>query len=283
MSKRNVSASGIVRRREVVRKAILRRKAGRPLVKIGIIIGKAAVNAAASVSKGCSVGVPSSGTVLIFSCVNRGARRCSIGNLGFLGIVVGDSTAVLSRIIMCANCVARGGTSLANSITVTGTDSLGGGTSTGTVGSLRKGVTNIRVAAGNNGPTRKVAIRVHKLSSLSKKIGPLVILSNVPARGLGLHSVGSNSVRSVRILGSTTSTSVCNTETSNNIVLVRAGGNRTNGAGVRCGNDISVGAMLGGPALVGTRRCNETTFRTRTCSREMCNASVSLPSTCGCA
>lgn len=199
-------------------------------------MGNASGNAVAGLGNRCSISIGSSGSVLMFSFVKGTARRGTIGKLDRVSIIVTSSTAVLNRMIVRANCVARHGTSLANSITVTGASSLTRGPSAGTLGSLRKGLPNMFVAASND-PKKGTSVRVHKLASLGTRPGPLVMLSKL-TKSCGLHSVGPTGVRSVRILGSTTSTDVCNSETTNNIVVVRAGGNGGNRSGVDCRNHM---------------------------------------------
>lgn len=65
--------------------------------------------------------------------------------------------------------------------------------------------------------------------------------------------LGSTSVRSVGFLGST-STTVCNSGTTKNIVLIAAGHPGSNGTGVRCGNSCACGGMNVRPHVVDCSR-----------------------------
>lgn len=54
-----------------------------------------------------------------------------------------------------------------------------------------------------------------------------------------LGSIVPDRIRSISMLGSTTSTTVCNSQTTGNIVLVAAGGNGRKGLAFGCSNGMN--------------------------------------------
>lgn len=83
---------------------------------------------------------------------------------------------------------------------------------------------------------------------------PLLVVSNMPTDNIDrVTRLGTSSVRAVGFLGST-STTVCNTGTTNNIVLMAAGHPSTNGAGIRCDNSIAHGVINLRPHVVDVSR-----------------------------
>lgn len=235
-----------IRRKHAIANGVVS-SAKRPLVNMSMLIGNAAINAVASFSNGCSLRIPSNGRVLIVSCVKCGARSVAMKGDGRLGVGVRTSARTLSRIIII-NCNIVGGHSLANSVTSIGTTSVMGSPTSGTVRTLRKRIPNLSVMHGSNGTASNMAVGVHKRHSLSS-IGsrfnggitgtPLFVVSNV--RKNSFSSVTPTSVRSVRILGSTSSATVCNSRNTGKMVVVAAGGNTRNGAGFSCGNCFNIG------------------------------------------
>lgn len=123
----------------------------RPLPKIGMLIGNAAVNAAASVSKGCFVDIPSGGTILIFDCVNFRSRRIGINKRVGVGIGVSRRSGDLSRIIII-NCNSRGETSMINSVATVRPTRLRRKAAHTISGGLTKRLTNIVTMRHGNRP-----------------------------------------------------------------------------------------------------------------------------------
>lgn len=221
-----------------------------PLVNIAIHIRKSGGNnAMASVSNGFAVRIRGNGA-LIFSCLNCGGGRMLTGSSG-LGVALRRSGGILSSIIIM-NCNIRGGDSMANTVSRIGGRSVRGHAVAGTGSTLRNGATNIRVISSSTHPNTSPAIHVHNFSS-GKSSSPLCMMSNIHLNSV--DNVSPGSVTSVRILGSTTSTTVCNTRTNGNIILVAAGGNSINDKGVACSFRCTVRSLTGGPGLLGTRRC----------------------------
>lgn len=205
---------------------IMGSRSNRPLVNIGIVRGKAAGNSVASISNGCDISMGKNGAVLIFSCVNCVSRRVPIKGRGALGIAVGRSARRLRRIII-VNCNATGGGSLAKTVSAIGTRDLRGRAPHSIRSLLETGTPNISVKT-SIGTRNATSIRVHNGGALDTKSSPLCILSNI-VFGNSLSSVGPVSIRSVSILGSTDSITMCNTGTTGKIVTVAAGGNGANG------------------------------------------------------
>lgn len=200
----------------------------RPLVKAAIRIGNANANAVANVSNSCALPGMSGGTILMFSSVNFRSRRVTMNKHAAVGIMLGRTTRLLSRIII-VNCNTIGGDSLADSVTAMGNSRVARAIANGTVSTLRNGMGNMRIADNNN-PKTAPGILVHNMAAMGNA-GPLCMISNVPMNS-GVGFLGDGSVTSVRMLGSTSTTTVCNAHTSGNIVLVAAGGNGANGTHV---------------------------------------------------
>lgn len=228
---------GVVTRAGAVAKMIMS-TANRPIVKTDILRIKAAGNAVASMSNGFAVRIPIK-TGLSIDCVNCGARRVMIKIPGACGIVLGRSTRVLSRIII-ANCkVDRGHSLVAGSVSGLSSGMLRGTTVDGTTRSLRKAIDKLHIAGASNGPNDSPGVILHNNTSVGGGLRkPLIIISNLIH---SVSSVGPSSVRSVRILGSTTSATVCNTHTGGNMVLIAAGGKIRNEARVACGFGKNIG------------------------------------------
>lgn len=103
-------------------------------------------------------------------------------------------------------------------------------------------------------PNDSPGVALHKKTAVAKSGDTTLVVISKVIHG-GVTSVGSSSVRSVRILGSTTSATVCNTHTGKNIVLVRAGGNGRKGMSIGCGFGVNVGFTHGKCRCLGTNSC----------------------------
>ncbi len=200
--------------------------------------GKASGTAIASVSNGFDVGISANRTALLIDCMNFRSIRRHLSNEAALAVALIPSTRVVSRLIII-NCNIVGHDSLANSISSVSRGTVGRNIGASLRRTVRNHVTNIRIARGSNTPNNNVSIRVHNVGSLDNG-RPLCIVSNVTVDNGAdsgadiLTDVGPSSVAGVRILGSTSTATVCNSHTSGNIILVAAGHNRRNGTGVRC-------------------------------------------------
>lgn len=225
---------------------------GRALPNMSVAVGNARAKAMDSTGNGCDVETREKG-ILRFAFINVMGRSIAMKGRGIVGVRVTTSTVGLSRMIT-VKCNVTGGDSLANTITSVGSRGLAGSGMKAIAATLRKLTTNIRIAANSMGPNKSTSIIVHKMNSLQTNDRPLCVISNVPMRK-NLRSLSSNSVRSVRVLGSTSSTSVCNSENSGNMMLIAAGGNADKGTGVSLGTSFNARQVLGGRSLVGTRRC----------------------------
>lgn len=212
--------------------------AKRTIVNTGVGMGSDANNAVASVSKRFGVRT-SSGTALMMSFVKCVARRMPLGNEAGMMMALSRSSRALSRIIMI-NCKARGGMGLANSITTMG---ISRGVTDHSVAGMSSDLSNLIPKlmidrAANFTNKSNTSLGMHNLNSVGGS-SPLVMISKVPSMSVG--HVGVGSVRDVSILGSTTSSTICNSHTTGNIVLVAAGNNsgRT-GSGIACGNSCTL-------------------------------------------
>lgn len=245
----------------------------RPVVNTAMLRGKgAAGNAVASVSKGFAVGLPT-GTALDVSCVKCVARRVRIKCRASFGMMLGSSAGALSRVVIM-KCNSRGGTGLANTISSIGVSrTLKSHPLLGTTSTLRKTIPKLFISGNNGTPKADGSFRVHKTCSLniggSSKackgaVGPLMLVSGIRK---SVSVVGPRSVRSVGILGSTTSTTVCNTHTTKNIVLIAAGhpGN-TSEFRLGCGGGFTFNGTIGLPGRTPLVSC------LRTCLSYKCSS-----------
>lgn len=226
--------------------------ANRPVVKTGMIRGKAAGNSVASVSNGFSFSVSGPIIALSISCVKCRPRSCTCGKRKDIVVVLGRSLRGLSRIIII-NCNITGGQSLANSITSIGKRGLRRATSFDTTRTLRKETTNIAVLSADTGPNRSIRIHIHNGHSLGTAGSPLCIISNVPVI-ITLDRLDPSSVRSIRILGSTSTATVCKSHNTGNIVLMAAGGKGRNGIRISCGNCMNMRRTTHGVRVFSNKR-----------------------------
>lgn len=222
----------------------------RPVMKIGIVRGKAAGNAVASVGNGFLLGTPT-GTALVVDFVNCGALTIGLRKRGGIGVALGRSLRRLSRIIII-NCKARGGSDLATSITAIPTGRLDGRVKRSITTTLRKETPKMRVLRGKKRTKTSVGVLIQKTNAFNTA-RPLCIVSNTFSGGK-LGSLGPSSVRSVRVLGSNSTTTVCNSHTTGKIILVAAGRNRGNGTGIRVSTGCSLRAPSGCLSFLSTGR-----------------------------
>lgn len=255
----------IVRRNQALANAIISGFKS-PIVNTGIVIGKAAVNGVASIGNAFAIrGMPSS-TMLRVSCVNFGALRIPMGNRAAFGVALRRSARGLRRMIII-NCNSSIGGSLAATIA----DMDDGSFLTNTIGSpvrvISKGMTKIIIGdITTTSPGADNDVRIHKTSSLGTNGDPLVIVSNVPKKSL--HGLTRSSVRSVAMLGSNSTTTVCNSHNTGNMVLMAAGRKGTNGAAVACSNCIRRSFITDGPSILSTRTCLSGIANTISCKRQ---------------
>lgn len=224
-----------------------------PIVNTSVRIRKADGKYVASVSKGCALpGIPT-GTALMFSCVKCRARGVTMNKGAGVSMGLTRSDRLLRRIIMI-NCNIRHGDSLANTITSMGTTStLGGAPANGMSSTLRKHVTNMSILSNSNGPARSGAVHMHNVGSVATRANPLIIVSNFVNNSL--RSLGPSSVRSVRMLGSTSTATICNSHNTGNILLIAAGGPSGSGLAMSFGTFTGVGAMTGCTSGLSPCRC----------------------------
>lgn len=249
LDNRVATSCSISRRDRAIGKIMISGDAKRPVVKTGIIIGKAAGKMVASFSNGCALSTPIN-SVLIVSCVNcRSVRIGTITNIR--RVQLNRSARTLRRMIMI-KCNMRGGTAIAKSMSAMGNDSLGAANAAGVAGAFTNGLPNIITAGHSNRPNGSCSsVLVHNGNSLGSG-SPLVIVSKITGHN-NLRQLGPDSVRSIGILGST-STTVCNTRTTGNMVLIAAGQNASSGPAVACGNSFALSNGAHAPSLVGTCR-----------------------------
>lgn len=226
----------------------------RPIVNTDVLRGNAAGNAVASFSNGFALGITPK-TALIVSCVKCGGRRVGIVPKGSLGVVLRRSARALRRIIMI-NCNIRGGSSIANSIASMKGRHLKGLPIAGMLRTIRNTTTNIAVARASSVPNSTPSTLIHNRGSVGTGSKPCVIISNIPVDGSknALGSVGPGSVRSVRVLGSTSTATVCNAGNTGNIVLVAAGHNASNGPAVHCGKCFKIRSFSRGLSFYSNTR-----------------------------
>lgn len=209
------------RRRGHIAKAMASRK--RPLPNISMRLGKTSSNAVASVSKGCSVRTPI-GNALIFHFMKVGAIRRPIGGQGIVGIALSSRDGRLRRMVMMT-CTATGGCDFAKTTSAVGTNRVRGLRASDMSHMLRNAMSNMRTDTTDNRPKASTRVHVHNVNSVGTSDTPLCIISNIPFSN-DIGSVGPSSVSSVAILGSTTSTTLCNSHNTGNIVVVAAGRKR---------------------------------------------------------
>lgn len=129
--------------------------AKRPMVNTDVLRGKASGKIVASLSNGFSLGITSSGSMVIVSCVNFGAGRMSTSSGGLRGVILSRSARILSRIIM-VKCKTRGGRALANSITMINDSVFGSGNAmSGPLRTVRKRIPKLHVAHSSTTPNRR--------------------------------------------------------------------------------------------------------------------------------
>lgn len=254
--------------------------AKRPLVNIGVALGKAGRKMVDSVSNGCSVHVPRLSKRLAFSCVKCGTVAITVQG-GVVGIALTRSARILSRMIIATLNVRGGTSSLACTARGMGKSRLAHTGSTGFVGTLRKGATNLMVAPGSANTNNSSGLLLHNGTSVLKGGRPLVVLSKIPvtshdatrvrstllsnngdaSKKSNLSGVGPSSVTSVGVLGNTGTTTLCNSGTTGKILVVAAGGKRRKHASISMSDDVLFRAPLMAPGFrgacnTGTRFCS---------------------------
>lgn len=255
------SGTVATRRSEMAMGKIIASRGNSPVVNTGMLRGNAAGNYVASVRNGFALGMPD-GTALTVACVNCRPRGVRIGKQRDFGIGLRRRTVTLRRMIMATVNVGGGRTSLACSARRINNSRLAHTGSPGVVGTLTNGATNMRVAGDSSKLNNSTGISVHNDHSVDKGGRPLCIVSNMPVLGddgrrtsatvnnatstnghsnnSNVSGLGPSSVRDVDVLGKTSTTTLCNSRTTGNIVLVAAGGNGTNVRGVAFSSGLAM-------------------------------------------
>lgn len=216
----------------------------RPLVNTGIIRGNEdAGKIVASFGKGFALRISRS-TSLIIDCVKCLTRSVPAGKGKSFRVVLGRSAGALSRIII-AKCKSFGGTACAKSTSILAARGLRTLPIISIKRVVRSGVPNVDIITNaSSRPNTGAALQMQKITSVGTSARPLCMLSKMPVPSCSLdgfadvsrtkkvkfvRALGPTSVRDVAILGSTTSTSLCNTGNTGKIILVAAGGKGRNG------------------------------------------------------
>lgn len=219
----------------------------RALVNMGMAMLKAAANIVAGVSKGCSLGIPTNGS-LGFSCINCVTRAMGMNSGSIVSVMLRRGDGTLSRIIMI-NCTIRGGIGLSNSMTAISAGTVRSHPMLGVKRTLRNTITGLGMSINSNRTSSSPSCGVHNAASLGKN-SPLIIVSNIISADSRLGHVGPISVTGVSMLGSTTSSTVCNSHTTFNIVLIAAGSNDGRGLAIGCGGGFMLHAGAHVPRVV---------------------------------
>lgn len=208
--------------------------ASRPVVNTDMIMGNAAGKAVASFSNGFALSIRGKRALRV-SCVKCITRSMGMVNGRPIGIIVTRSARALSRIIIMNASV--GGDSLAKTITDIDSGILRRGPIAGMGRTLRNHITNIFVSRPAH-PASSTSVGVHNVGAVGKSASPVCIVSNVIVSGSfsKFGTIGLGSITSVRILGSTSTATLCNSHNSGNIIIVAAGGNGGNRNGISCSN-----------------------------------------------
>lgn len=112
------------------------------------------------------------------------------------------------------NTMSRMGTSVVRSHPITGVAST-----------LRKTTPGIIVRRHDDGPgSHGAGFGVHNVDAIGSG-DPLFIVSKLMTSNNDFSGLGPGSVRGVSVLGSTNATTVCNSHSSGNMILIAAGGN----------------------------------------------------------
>lgn len=223
----------------------------RTIVKTSIIRGKGpSGKAVASFSKGFALTISGKGEVIV-SFMNCRARRISTIAKGRLAVALRSSSRTLRR-MMILNCDDETHGSLANSMNSISNIGVTTMPIASTTITLRKGVTNIRMAAISNTPKTSVGVHIHKNASIARDGSPLCVISNFRISGVG--SVPPASVTSVSMLGSTSVATVCKTGNNGNMIIIAAGSTGTKGVRMDFGTRLSADRLSGGLSLVGSTR-----------------------------
>lgn len=228
------------------------------IVNTSMLRGNATGNIIAGLSKRFSLDMKR-GTALMVSFVNCGAVR--MGTAAGVGVALRRSGRLLSR-IMIVNCKDIGHGSMAATMSAISAGSLSRHPVMSTTRTLRNGTTNISIVRPDNRPNKNVDVHMHNAASFGNDGSPLCMISNIPISGVGFLSPGS--VRDLSVLGSTSSTTVCNSHTTGNIMLVAAGTKTRNGTGITLGMRCNVAGMTGDVSTLGARRCHRLRRRVKT-------------------
>lgn len=233
------------------------------IVKDDMAVGNITnIKAIASMGNGCALGIGStSGSMLIFSCMNVAPRRIGIGGQDMVGIALRTSTMLLRSIIM-VNCTTIPHESLAKSMASIDDGRLSGIPMDSIARTLAKHVTNIVIRRDRNAPNTSVSMHIHKNVSVARDGRPLCVVSNFPDRS-NVSALSPTRVRAVSILGSTSTATVCNTHNTGNMIMVAAGGNdgSNNGTAIAFSDCINIGGVTGGLSMLGTNRFTELSCR----------------------
>lgn len=158
--------------------------------------------------------------------------------------------------LKCRARVPRG--TVTNSAEDIGDGILSGTPRVSVTGTLCNGVTKLGMCRKGNSDTRGIP-------SLDVRKGvPLVLMSNFPH---SLSSVDGSRVRSVRVLGSTITSTLCKIENKGNIVLIAAGHKRSSGLGMATGCRCNVDDRFHGPRFTSTCACTGDLGATLTLSK----------------
>lgn len=189
--------------------------------------------------------------MLMFSCVKVDARRITVKGRGIVGIALGFSARGVSR-IMIMNCNRRGGTDIVNSVSAVSVTNIGIPNSS-VSDMLTKRLTKIMTVGHAKRPkgTDTTSFCVQKMSSFANNGAPLMLMSKV-RQSLSLMSM--RSVTSFSVLGSTSTSTICNIQKTGNMVLVAAGGKTRNGPIVGTEMRTNFARPAGVPRFMGSTR-----------------------------
>lgn len=158
------------------------------------------------------------------------------------------------------NCNARGGMGLAKSMTSIDASRVGSHMRAGMLSTIRNAIPKIAIVSH---PKRAPDVGFHKHNGL-KASSPLCMVSNTVTSTAFFSGLSPGDVRSVSFLGSTTSSTVCNSHTTCNMILIAAGRKGDSGVGISCDNCMNLDGPACGPRCIGSARC------TRLCGRTLC-------------
>ncbi len=185
---------------------------GQPLIGVSVRIKGSGTGTSTDLNGNFNINTPDDNSVLVFTYIGFVAQEVTVNGRTSVNVVLQESTAALSEVVVTALGIKREAKSLGYSASTVDMDQLGNTRATNFGNSLQGKVAGVNVSPPASGPGGSSKIRIRGQSSFGANNSPLIVVNGVPINnatetgrgrsdgGDGLQSINQDDIASMTVL-----------------------------------------------------------------------------------